>query len=32
MNIEQGTLNDEVRRVFNFDIHYSLFDVRYYIC
>jgi hypothetical protein len=29
MNNEQGILNDEVIRVFHFDIHHSLFDVRY---
>ena len=29
MNIEQGISNDEVE--INFEIHYSLFDIRYFL-
>jgi hypothetical protein len=31
MNNEHGMLNNEVSNAFNFIIHYSLLDVRYYI-
>jgi len=30
MNNEQGTQNDEVIKNFEFIIHYSLFDIRYF--
>jgi len=29
MNIEQGILNDEVKKSINFYIRYSLFDIQY---